>query len=797
MVSRTLGITRMIGLGAAGLALALTGCLEGDGAPGSSPDPKPDTSVSADTSTGAPDTVAGAPDTSTGAPDLPATDPDTLVDPGPGPGPSDPAFVEAYSEVLAASQSMTVEQFFAEHTPAAMPEPLKLSYEPTASTYFEAIDDALALTDAEKARIADNGFMVSERLTYPSFGEALLYGVYETDLPVLVTTDMILHALHSSYDDILKMLEREILLTTIDDVLAKAAGAIGAMDVGGEPDALAAIEDADFFVATARSLLAAKQVPAQLGADVDTEVAKFLEYVAAEQMRSVEIFGTARKMDFSQFKPRGHYEGDQDLERYFRALMWLGRIDFRPLEQDPMTFQWVFSMRQLVASWILQQAVTTSGGMTGWDQANDLITLMVGPVDYIDFRGIQKMNETHGFTSASGVAAMSQETRDALLEELLGGVYGEQQINSHWLETDPMSSEPTPLPPSIAFLGQRFIVDSHVFANVVYDNIVFDGVKVQRVLPDPLDALFVLGNDQVLPLLEPELDKFPYQGNLNALRFLVDYYEPEFWESNMYNLWLGAIRTLNAPTTGDEFLEAMRTPAWRDRVVNTQLGSWAQLRHDTLLYAKQSYTGGVSCAHPDGFVEPYPAFYAALGTLAAVASETLVNVPFPNAWTKDWLSEFFANWSEKMAILGALATKELAGEPFDAEEIAFLKETIQGGMGCGEPVYSGWYPKLFLYGGDKAGEYKPTIADVHTNPNTGPLPGPDVLHVATGRVNLMVLTAETCEGPEAYVGPVFSYYEIDLPEIRRLADSDWEAMLAVPAEIPARPEWTASFLVSE
>ena len=77
----------------------------------------------------------------------------------------------------------------------------------------------------------------------------------------------------------------------------------------------------------------------------------------------------------------------------------------------------------------------------------------------------------------------------------------------------------------------------------------------------------------------------------------------------------------------------------------------------------------------------------------------------------------------------------------------------------------------------------------------GPLAA-DVLHVATGNVNLMVLTAETCEGPEAYVGPVFSYYEIDRKELARYADSEWETMISA-GELPTRPEWTASFLVAE
>ncbi len=59
-----------------------------------------------------------------------------------------------------------------------------------------------------------------------------------------------------------------------------------------------------------------------------------------------------------------------------------------------------------------------------------------------------------------------------------------------------------------------------------------------------------------------------------------------------------------------------KTEAWGRRLLSTQLASWAELRHDTLLYAKQSYTGGDTCEFPDAYVDPYPAFYARIAELA-------------------------------------------------------------------------------------------------------------------------------------------------------------------------------------
>ena len=39
-------------------------------------------------------------------------------------------------------------------------------------------------------------------------------------------------------------------------------------------------------------------------------------------------------LDYSQFKPRGYYEGDETLEAYFRAMMWYGQINFTQKKED-------------------------------------------------------------------------------------------------------------------------------------------------------------------------------------------------------------------------------------------------------------------------------------------------------------------------------------------------------------------------------------------------------------------------------------------------------------------------------
>ena len=59
----------------------------------------------------------------------------------------------------------------------------------------------------------------------------------------------------------------------------------------------------------------------------------------------------------------------------------------------------------------------------------------------------------------------------------------------------------------------------------------------------------------------------------------------------------------------------MLTKAWEYKELTTALATWTALRHDTILYAKQSYTAllGVSVPPPKsttlGYVEPIPELY--------------------------------------------------------------------------------------------------------------------------------------------------------------------------------------------
>jgi hypothetical protein len=72
----------------------------------------------------------------------------------------------------------------------------------------------------------------------------------------------------------------------------------------------------------------------------------------------------------------------------------------------------------------------------------------------------------------------------------------------------------------------------------------------------------------------------------------------------------------------------MRSTAWQDKQLNTALGSWAELKHDTILYAKQAYGGLGGCGQPQppspaaapAYVEPVPEVFARVAALASMTA---------------------------------------------------------------------------------------------------------------------------------------------------------------------------------
>jgi hypothetical protein len=298
---------------------------------------------------------------------------------------------------------------------AAMSQPsgsylAQVSFDPTTAKYWDgfAADPAVInaglatnspnrrlydfrLNDAELGVFKTNGFVVSERLGSYSFAD-VFYRVLSCDLPVFVSTDAMLHAWHFSYERLLEESEETQLAPALQGILEgmhlQLAGVSQAVREGPLANS---VNDADYYLAVARSLLTGQQVATKFGSDaaVTDTLALVKQLNFADDF---EIFGTSRMFDFSQFIVRGHYQRSERLGRYFRAFIWTARTDFRMLaaKPDPQT------LRELGTAIVLCQTLQSSGQADQWRQLDDLIRLFVGRTEAMTFASWNHCSKREG-----------------------------------------------------------------------------------------------------------------------------------------------------------------------------------------------------------------------------------------------------------------------------------------------------------------------------------------------------------------------------------------------------------------
>jgi len=663
-----------------------------------------------------------------------------------------------------------------------------LPYDPLAAQGFDRITASrLGVSDGERQALARNGFVISARQSFPTF----FYGyksIYADHLPLFVSVDSVIHAVHRSYDSSLQTIELSVLIPTLKTMLAAMQSDLATGTGAALPAEVRA--DVDLFVTVARRLLGEATVSPVAGADVTAIADLVTAAMRASGIAPVQLFGETRYVDFSQFTPRGHYASDTRLQTYFRAMIWLGRTDLRFLQYDTFASPDApphFFRRQFLAALLLAELSEAATQIERWRQIDDVLRAYVGESDNMtvaDFPGLRQV------AGAATMAALADLSDDEIAQALLSGGFGIQRIASQILFVPPNGGG-VPLDRVFLFFGQRFVIDSEVFSNVVFDRV---RGEPKRMMPNPLDAGFAaLGNNAAAPLLATELAKYPnYPGALHDARRLVDLHGDDFWGASLYATWLGALRGMSIaggdPTSAVGLPAVMKTEPWARRVLNTQLASWAELRHDTLLYAKQSYTAIPVCDFPDAYVDPYPEAWAGIVRLARLGQAVAAALP-PNAVSG--LASYFAQVETVASTLGGMAEAERNGQPLTTAQLAFINQAVEEvdmSAGCASiKVPTGWYPQLFLTKSD-AQKVDPTIADVHTDPANAA-----VLHVATGLPRLMYVTVDGCNGPRAYAGVVSSYFEKTTTGLQRLTDQEWSTqIMSTP---PADVSWVANLVV--
>jgi len=484
--------------------------------------------------------------------------------------------------------------------------------------------------------------------------------------------------------------------------------------------------------------------------------------------------------DYSQYEPRGHYTRSEALKKYFNVMIWYSRMSFR-----------MKSAMETVRAIFMSEAFNTQTALM-WDQIYTITSFFVGNSDDLTLYDYKKLTSQIFGTFNNNY---SQLLNTKLIQLYLDMVkeLRKPRICSSLVMADLEDMMNATM--GFRLMGQRFIPDSYMFQNLVFPNVgAYEGSGMPFTLSDiigmgpgkgfsrGLEAMAVLGNeiaeDFIIMNGDDQYEKFDSQyGKLKAEFSIIN---ESTWESNLYWGWLYALSSLNENFTASKYPTYMRNRGYLAQKLNTNLGSWTEIRHDTILYSKQSYSEISNTSfHTVGYVEPIPDLYSRLNDLTKATKKNLEKFNLISETTCDDLDAF----SELLGKLHYFSEKELNNVPLNNSESSFIQ-------------YFGWrLEDLFVNVPEDAGDSR-LVVDVHTDPNRDPkdwITG-KVLEEAVGNFDLIVViwndTTNNSEGIlRASIGPIFSYYEFKQPMAERMTDEDWRVILENGSGIPPQFNW--------
>jgi hypothetical protein len=618
------------------------------------------------------------------------------------------------------------------------------------------------LTAEARAKLAEQGFVVVPeefRLFHQAYDEQFYSGT-----PVFVTTDAAYHAWHQVFDKVLRDLEGKKLSPALGVLLAGLRTKAGAQVKSLAGTSLE--EDAK----RVRDLIAV--AAAELSGDSKglTDRARAEKALIDEHTQSTlsPILGT--DTDYSLYTPRGHYTRSKALTRYFVAMSVLGQTAFRlpgSVQTDATVVESADNLRLAVLASRLLVGDEELEAL--WREVFEPTAFLVGVSD--DYTPFELMAAYQNVLpdesgAAGGPPDLDDETLFAVADELK---------TMRPVQIDPER-------PSVRLMGTRFVIDSFIFDQLVRP---FVGTAEEpRILASPLDLAAAFGSDFALAIQDEagETAYLQYPEQMEAMRSAVAARPDEAWGQTVYDAWLAAVEPMWLPR-GAAFPDFMRTDAWRAKDQQTGFGSYAELKHDTILYTKQA-VGEMGDLQPElppvrNWVEPDPVPFQRLSAMAGLTADGLAARDLLDKDMRKLLADYIA-MADRLA---ALAADELAGGPISNKDNEWLRAI--GGV-----LESFWWRS-----GEKVDTMQPIrdddaaiIADI--------MRGIDletetdlVVEIGTGRIDrLFVLVPDDAGVFHVASGGVYSYYEFPWPTEDRLTDEQWWSMLR-KGEAPERPAW--------
>jgi hypothetical protein len=319
-------------------------------------------------------------------------------------------------------------------------------------------------------------------------------------------------------------------------------------------------------------------------------------------------------------------------------------------------------------------------------------------------------------------------------------------------------------------MGQRYSFDAESLQNLME--------PIQRPVPSGLDVVASLGSERAEEILDkyyqPKIKWNKYEYNLNLLRQKQEGFTTDDWQKDLYKGWLWTIKSSAANyEKTDGMPKFMRSEKWTDKNIHTALGSYAELKHDTILYMKQAVAemgGGPDLSIPYNYVEPNAEVYANLKWLTEYTKEHLRIRNMLNEQSANVLDSII----EMQEVLMNVSVKELTNQEITAEENDMLY-TYGGRIDSMVQImnYMMWEKNI-----DAGNDYTTAlVADIATIAPNSLYPASNYLEVGNGLPLEIYVVCRTNGKTYLARGALFNYYEFLSHE--RLTDLKWHNMLGI------------------
>ena len=629
------------------------------------------------------------------------------------------------------------------------------------------------LDDKMTELLAKNGFVVREEAGREFFD------LYERNrynmIPNFVTVDSLMHTYHVYFAYLLKNIEKEYLADQVRQLGIKMLedSKEQYVQLKGSEWESAAVRNVAFFTVGAKLLDDTVQIEDYVSDIVESELSRI------ETAQGIMISGiTDDEEDYSQYKPRGYYEGDSDLEAYFKAMMWYGRMHFKQEKED----------LDRSALLITKALDSDSEAYELWQSVYSVTSFFAGASDdngvceYAPLiRAAYGENAKVTDLIGNGDAFLDYRTNTAALPV--------PQTNSI-----PIEDGEENVIPGFRFMGQRFSIDAMVMQKLIYSNVQSNSAGEKRMLPDVLDVPAALGSDVALNLLkENGVEDYPgYMENMEKLRGGINEADDSLWNASLYASWIQTLRPL-LEKKGEGYPMFMQNEEWAKKNLECFAGSYTELKHDTVLYSKQvmAEMGGGMEEEPDdrGYVEPEPVVYERFASLAEQTAQGLKKYQMLSDADENNLVKL-----EELALrLQTISNKELQNETLTDEEYDLIRT-------YGGNIEHFWYDAMRANADSDtifSEEYPAAlVVDIATDPNGS------VLEAATGDPSQIIVAVQVDGKIKLASGSVYTFYQFEQPLNDRLTDTQWRVMMGIEANDDMeyqkttdikQPAWTDSY----